>query len=321
MAGANSIDQFINERLRQEGIIPNGRTDNERLLRRVFLDLTGLPPKPWEMDRWLEDPSDAQYTLLVDSLLGTSASAERLTMEWLDLARYADSHGMHADGARTSYPYRDWVIDAYAKNMPFDQFVREQVAGDLIENASQDQRIASAFNRMHPQTAEGGVISEEMRLTYVFDRVNTIATGMLGLTMDCSRCHDHKFDPLSQAEYYGFSAFFNNFNELGMTGDDGDSGRTSYTQGKISIDNYGREHHPRSFTMWMAGGGTKPGLVYGKTDDFGYNIVKNPVHVHDLQATLLHLLGVDHEAFTYKFQGRRFRLTDVHGHVKHDLIA
>ena len=226
MPAANEVDHFINERLRQEGLAPNGRADDERLLRRVHLDLTGLPPSPRQMDAWLAAPTDANYTLLVDSLLGTRASAERLTMDWLDLARYADSHGMHADGARVSHPYRDWVIEAFYRNQPYDAFVTEQLAGDLLDEPTQDQLIASGFNRMHPQTAEGGAIDEEMRLTYVFDRVNTVATGLLGLTMDCSRCHDHKFDPLSQSEYYGFSAFFNNFNELGMTADDGDFGPT-----------------------------------------------------------------------------------------------
>ncbi|MEM9258073.1 MAG: DUF1549 domain-containing protein, partial [Bacteroidota bacterium] len=221
---ANSIDHFINERLRQEGLPANERADNERRLRRLYLDLTGLPPSPNDMDAWLANPSEEAYVTIVDTLLATNAHAERLTMEWLDLARYADSHGMHADGWRLAWPYRDWVIQAFKENKPFDEFVREQVAGDLLPDSKQDQLIASAFNRMHPMTAEGGVISEEMRLTYVFDRVNTVATGLLGLTMDCSRCHDHKFDPLSQAEYYGFSAFFNNFNELGMTGDDGNYG-------------------------------------------------------------------------------------------------
>ncbi|MEM9527796.1 MAG: DUF1553 domain-containing protein, partial [Bacteroidota bacterium] len=221
---ANSIDHFINERLRQEGLPANDRADNERLLRRLYLDLTGLPPSPEATDSWLANPSDEAYATIVDTLLTTDAHAERLTMEWLDLARYADSHGMHADGWRLAWPYRDWVIQAFKDNKPFDEFVREQVAGDLLPESKQEQLIASAFNRMHPMTAEGGVIGEEMRLTYVFDRVNTVATGLLGLTMDCSRCHDHKFDPLSQAEYYGFSAFFNNFNELGMTGDDGNYG-------------------------------------------------------------------------------------------------
>jgi hypothetical protein len=223
-AAANNIDHFINERLRQENLPANDRADNERLLRRLYLDLTGLPPSPTEMDAWLVDPSNDAYTATVDQLMTTNAHAERLAMDWLDLARYADSHGMHADGSRLSWPYRDWVIQAFKANQPYDEFVRDQVAGDLLPKATKEQRIASAFNRMHPMTAEGGVIGEEMRLTYVFDRVNTVATGLLGLTMDCSRCHDHKFDPLSQEEYYGFSAFFNNFKELGMTGDDGNFG-------------------------------------------------------------------------------------------------
>ncbi|MFK8162778.1 MAG: DUF1553 domain-containing protein [Lewinella sp.] len=221
---ANDIDHFINERLRQENLPANGRADDERLLRRLYLDLTGLPPTPGEMDAWLANPSEAVYIDLVDQLLTTDAHAERLAMDWLDLARYADSHGMHADGSRLSWPYRDWVIKAFKANQPYNEFVRDQVAGDLLPQATKEQRIASAFNRMHPMTAEGGVIGEEMRLTYVFDRVNTVATGLLGLTMDCSRCHDHKFDPLTQEEYYGFSAFFNNFKELGMIGDDGNFG-------------------------------------------------------------------------------------------------
>lgn len=223
-SAANDIDHFINERLRQEQLVANGRADNERLLRRLHLDLTGLPPTPAEMDAWLAEPTDEAYTAMVDRLMTTDAHAERMAMDWLDLARYADSHGMHADGSRLSYPYRDWVIQAFKANQPYNDFVRDQVAGDLLPEATKKQRIASAFNRMHPMTAEGGVIGEEMRLTYVFDRVNTVATGLLGLTMDCSRCHDHKFDPLSQEEYYGFSAFFNNFKELGMIGDDGNFG-------------------------------------------------------------------------------------------------
>lgn len=224
MRAYTPVDNFLNAELHRQGRTPNERADDERLLRRLYLDLTGLPPSPAQMDAWLRNPDDEAYTGLVDQLLATPAAAERLAMEWMDVARYADSHGMHADGERLSYPYRDWVIRAFAENKPYDDFLREQIAGDLLPDADQNTRVASAFNRMHPMTAEGGVIDEEMRLNYVFDRVNTVATGVLGLTMDCSRCHDHKFDPLSQAEYYGFSAFFNNFRELGMTGDDGDFG-------------------------------------------------------------------------------------------------
>lgn len=221
---ANEIDHFINRELARRKLPANGRADDERLLRRLCLDLTGLPPDPALMDRWLAAPTAEHYSRLVDSLLTTDAHAERLALEWMDIARYSDSHGLHADGQRLSWPFRDWVINAFRENKSFDQFVTEQLAGDLLPEAGREQLLATAFNRMHPMTAEGGAIDEEFRLSYVFDRVNTVATGLLGLTMDCSRCHDHKFDPLSQEEYYSFSAFFNNIEELGMTGDDGNYG-------------------------------------------------------------------------------------------------
>ncbi|MEM1359948.1 MAG: DUF1549 domain-containing protein, partial [Bacteroidota bacterium] len=160
---ANEIDHFLNARLYEEGIVANERAEPERLLRRLYLDLTGLPPSPERLDAWLDQPTDENYALIVDELLASDAHAERLATEWLDLARYADSHGMHTDGYRLSYPYRDWVLQALRENMPFDQFVREQLAGDLLPEPSQDQLVASAFNRMHPMTAEGGVIDEEMR--------------------------------------------------------------------------------------------------------------------------------------------------------------
>ena len=147
-----------------------------------------------------------------------------MTLEWLDLARYADSHGFHADGRRRMWPWRDWVIDAFRQNMPYDQFVTEQLAGDLLPNPTKDQLIATAFNRNHPMTAEGGVVDEEFRLEYVSNRTNTIGTAFLGLTLECAKCHDHKFDAISQKEYFQVSAFFNSVRELGMTGDDGDYG-------------------------------------------------------------------------------------------------
>ena len=160
----------------------------------------------------------------LDRLLGSEANAERLALDWMDLARYADSHGMHADGYRLMWPWRDWVLKAFKANMPYDQFVSWQLAGDLFPNASREQKLATAFNRNHPMTAEGGVIDEEFRLNYVFDRAETVSTAFLGLTMNCARCHDHKFDPISQDEYYQFTSFFNHVKELGMTGDDGNYG-------------------------------------------------------------------------------------------------
>lgn len=220
----NEIDHFIQRRLEEEELEPAAEAEKVRLLRRVTQDLTGLPPLVDDIDAFLSDESDEAYEQVVDRLLASDAHAERLTMEWLDLARYADSHGMHADGWRLMWPWRDWVISAFKENMPYDQFVTWQMAGDLIESPTRESRIATAFHRNHPMTAEGGVIDEEFRLEYVFDRANTVATAFLGLTMECSRCHDHKFDPISQEEYFQFSSFFNNVRELGMTGDDGNYG-------------------------------------------------------------------------------------------------
>ncbi len=220
----NEIDLFIQDKLPLRNLEPSQEADRERLLRRVTLDLTGLPPTIEEQDAFLADTDENAYEKVVDRLLASDAYAERLTLEWLDVARYADSHGFHADGERSMWPWRDWVIDAFKKNMPYDEFVTEQLAGDLIPDASREQVIATAFNRNHPMTAEGGVVDEEFRLEYVANRTNTLGTAFLGLTLECARCHDHKFDPITQKEYYQVSAFFNNMRELGMTGDDGDFG-------------------------------------------------------------------------------------------------
>lgn len=220
----NPIDHFVWERLTREGLSPSPEANKERLLRRVSLDLTGLPPTIEEIDAFLADDSPEAYEKVVDRLVATDAYAERMAMEWMDVARYADSHGMHADGWRNMWPWRDWVLKAFGENMPFDQFATWQLAGDLLPDASKDQILATAFHRNHPMTAEGGVVVEEFRLEYVFDRTNTTATAFMGLTMECARCHDHKFDPISQEEYYQLSAFFNNVKELGMTGDDGNYG-------------------------------------------------------------------------------------------------
>ena len=220
----NDIDRFVQKRLEEEGMSPSAEAEKVRLLRRVTQDLTGLPPALEDIDAFLADESEDAYEKAVDRLLTSDAHAERLTMDWLDLARYADSHGMHADGWRLMWPWRDWVISAFQENMPYDQFVTWQMAGDLIESPTRESRIATAFHRNHPMTAEGGVIDEEFRLEYVFDRANTVSTAFLGLTMECARCHDHKFDPISQEEYFQFSSFFNNVRELGMTGDDGNYG-------------------------------------------------------------------------------------------------
>ena len=211
-------------KLEDNGLNPAEAAQKERLLRRVTMDLTGLPPTIEEIDAFLNDSESNAYEKVVDQLLHSEAYAERMAMEWMDLARYADSHGMHADGWRMMWPWRDWVIQAFKKNMPYDQFVTWQLAGDLLPNANREQKLATAFHRNHTMTAEGGAVDEEFRLEYVFDRANTTATAFLGLTMECARCHDHKFDPISQEEFYQFSAFFNNVRDLGMTGDDGNYG-------------------------------------------------------------------------------------------------
>ena len=220
----NEIDLFIMEALRARGLSPSERAGKERLMKRLYMDLTGLPPAIDEIDAFLADEDHDAYEKVVDRLLRSSAAAERLTMEWMDLSRYADSHGLHADGWRRMWPWRDWVINAFIENMPYDQFVTQQLAGDLMPDASREQILATAFHRNHPMTAEGGAIDEEFRLEYVADRTNTTATAMMGLTLECARCHDHKFDPISQKEYYQMTAFFNNVHELGMTGDDGNYG-------------------------------------------------------------------------------------------------
>ncbi|RRQ47433.1 DUF1553 domain-containing protein [Maribacter algicola] len=220
----NEIDGFVQAKLITKKFFPLPETEKEKLIRRVTMDLTGLPPTIEEIDAFLKDPSDDAYEKVVDRLLQTDAHAERLTLDWLDLARYADSHGLHADGARLMWPWRDWVINAFKENMPYDQFVTWQLAGDLFTNPSREQKLATAFNRNHPMTAEGGAIEEEFRLNYVFDRTETVSTAFMGLTVACARCHDHKFDPISQKDYFEMSAFFNNVKELGMTGDDGNYG-------------------------------------------------------------------------------------------------
>ena len=180
----------------------------ETLIRRVYFDLTGLPPTVAQVEAFLNNSSEDAYSDLVDRLLDSDAYAERMAVEWMDLSRYADSHGLHADGLRTMWPWRDWVIKSFKENMPYDQFVTWQLAGDLMPNATIEQKLATAFNRNSPMTAEGGVIDEEWRLNYVFDRTETMSTAFLGLTVACAKCHDHKFDPVSQKDYYQLTAFF-----------------------------------------------------------------------------------------------------------------
>jgi hypothetical protein len=211
----NAIDRFVLAKLEKEGIAHSPEADRATLIRRVTLDLTGLPPTPEELDAFVADKSPDAYEKVVDRLLASSRYGEHMVWHWLDVARYADTNGYQNDPTRTMWPWRDWVIRAMNDNLPFDKFLTWQLAGDLIPNATQDQRLASAFNRNHPFNGEGGRIPEETRVENVMDRAETTATTFLGLTVGCARCHDHKFDPISQREYYSFYAYFNQSEETG----------------------------------------------------------------------------------------------------------
>jgi hypothetical protein len=215
-AATNPIDAFVRARLEQEGLAPAPRASSEVLIRRLAFNLTGLPPSPAEIDAFLQDREPGAYERLVDRYLASPAYGERMAMDWLDLARYADTYGYQNDVERDMSPYRDWVISAFNRNLPYDQFLTWQLAGDLLPNSTREQRIATAFNRLHRQTNEGGSIEEEFRTEYVVDRVNTFGMSMLGLTMECARCHDHRFDPITQRDYYSLFAFFNNIDESGL---------------------------------------------------------------------------------------------------------
>jgi hypothetical protein len=212
----NELDRFVLATLEQRGLNPSAEADRETLLRRVTLDLTGLPPSLPEIDAFLADTRPDAYERVVDRLLASSAYGERMAVEWLDVARYADSHGYQDDGMRPMWPWRDWVISAFNRNLRFDDFITWQLAGDLLPDATREQRLATGFNRNHMQSQEGGIVSEEYRTEYVADRVNTLGRAFLGLTIECARCHDHKYDPVSQKDYFRLFAFFNSVNETGQ---------------------------------------------------------------------------------------------------------
>ncbi|MFN0166564.1 MAG: DUF1553 domain-containing protein [Bryobacteraceae bacterium] len=212
----NAIDHFLLARLEREGLRRMPEADRPTLIRRLSLDLTGLPPTPAEALAFLNDASPQAYETVVDRLLASPRYAERMAIRWLEGARYADTNGYQSDGPRDMWRWRDWVIDAFHRNMPFDQFTIEQIAGDLLPNASVSQKVATAFHRNHRTTAEGGIVDEEFRVEYVADRVETTGAVWLGLTVGCARCHDHKFDPITQREFYQLFAFFNNVPERGF---------------------------------------------------------------------------------------------------------
>lgn len=209
----NPIDAFVLHGLDSAGLKPSAEADAATLLRRLSLDLTGLPPTLEQLEAFVRDPSEQSYEQAVDRMLSSPAYAERMAMNWLDLARYADTNGYNNDEDRSMWPWRDWVIRAFESNMPYDQFIVEQLAGDLLPNPTRDQLIATAFLRNQGHNTEGGIIAEEYRVEYVADRVHTTATVFLGMSMQCARCHDHKYDPITQSDYYRFFAYFNNLDE------------------------------------------------------------------------------------------------------------
>ncbi len=212
----NEIDQFIHSQFATHNLKPAPEINKEKWLRRVTFDLTGLPPTLTELDNFSADTSPHAYEKAVDRLFLTDAYAERMTNEWMDVARYADSYGYQTDKPRFVWPWRDWVISSFKKNQPYSEFITWQLAGDLLPNHTREQQLATTFNRLHSQKAEGGSVEEEFRVEYVADRLHTFGTAFLGLTMECSRCHDHKYDPISTKSYYEMSSFFANIDEAGL---------------------------------------------------------------------------------------------------------
>jgi hypothetical protein len=216
---ANEIDYFVLDKMREQGLSPNPAASKEHLLKRLSLDLTGLPPDPRMMEQFVADDSPDAYKHVVDQLLDDPAYGEKLAVLWMDVSRYSDSYGYQDDNVRTQWPYRDWVIHAFNTNLPYDKFITWQLAGDLLPNANKEQILATAFNRNHKYTEEGGVIDEEYRVEYILDKTNTFSKAILGMTVECAQCHDHKYDPISQENYFQLYAFFNNTPEKGYEGD------------------------------------------------------------------------------------------------------
>jgi hypothetical protein len=215
----NEIDHFVLKKLEDAGLEPNEEADKSHLLKRVALDLTGLPPSLELQNKFEADQSEKAYENIVDELIKQKTYGEKMAVYWLDMARYADSYGYQDDEVRTQWPWRDWLINAFNKNMSYDQFLTWQIAGDMLPNANKEQILATAFFRNHKYTEEGGVIPEEYRIEYNIDKTKTYSTGVLGLTVECAQCHDHKYDPISQEDYYRLFAFFNNSKEVGYEGD------------------------------------------------------------------------------------------------------
>ena len=213
---APGIDALVEKGLAGRGLKPQPEADRHTLIRRVSFDITGLPPTPAEIETFVKDAAPDAYERLVDRLLASPRYGERMAVDWLDVSRYADSYGFQVDREREVWPWRDWVIRAFNDNLSFDKFITWQLAGDLLPNATDEQILATAFNRLHQQEAEGGSVEEEYRVEYVADRVQTFATAFLGLTFECARCHDHKFDPITHKDYYQLFSLFQNIDVAGL---------------------------------------------------------------------------------------------------------
>ncbi|NND31570.1 MAG: DUF1553 domain-containing protein, partial [Saprospiraceae bacterium] len=222
----DEIDFFIKKSMLKQGLAPNSEADREVLLRRLALDLTGLPPSAHNLNIYAADTGDIAIEKVIDQLLSSNHFGERMALEWMDAARYADSHGYQDDGMRNTWPWRDWVIEAFNRNLPYDTFLLWQLAGDLLPSPTEEQILATCFNRNHPQSQEGGVVDEEYRVEYVADRTNTLGKAILGLTVECARCHDHKYDPITQKDYYSLFAYFNNNNDAGVVPYNGEASPT-----------------------------------------------------------------------------------------------
>jgi hypothetical protein len=215
--GAPAIDAIVSEKLAKRGLALQPEADRRTLIRRASFDITGLPPTLADVEAFAADTAPDAYEKLLDRLLASPRYGERMAADWMDLARYSDSYGFQVDRPRPDmWPWRDWVIKAFNDNLPWDQFTLWQVAGDLLPGATDEQVLATAFNRLHQQESEGGSVEEEYRVNYVNDRVTTFGTAFLGLTFECCRCHDHKFDPLSQKDFYSLFAFFDDIDEAGL---------------------------------------------------------------------------------------------------------
>ena len=279
------LDQFIMKGLDQYNLTPAPKASKETLLRRISFDLTGLPPTPQEVDDFLNDENEGAYEKAIDRLMSSPHYGERLALEWLDVARYADSHGYQDDGMRNTWPWRDWVIKAFNENKPYDEFLIEQLAGDMLPDPTRDQLLATCFNRNHPQSQEGGVVDEEYRIEYVADRTNTLGKALLGITVECARCHDHKFDPITQKEYYSLFALFNNNNDKGQIPYNGEASPTvmlpTEEEEKILAclnakmepleDELQPENYVDDLKLWLDKYDDLVDLKYGLVADFGFD--------------------------------------------------